>query len=181
MNKSVSLNISMNGILQIKDDGTIFINTNNRLEIIGNNSNGSAETSVFFDISSSRGTIDKPEAVQVDDNIGIVSFSGWNGSKYKSTVLIMAGVDDDITSTEQQPGKLILAARSQEGGFKSAVFSSFGMFSADSLQAIPVTEIERDKLSCTKYDATGTIVFNKDTGRMQIYDGTRWRNIILED
>jgi hypothetical protein len=220
-----STNVISNGDVVITDNVITLLNGLDTVQFGTNNSalgvgirikspvlsNKSIETTSLtdgvnadsFEIQVSRGTLNIPTSVQQGDPLFTIVANGYDGSDYRFSSAIFAGVEAD-TANPVAPGAVpgsIGFATSDDGGttLKTVIFNSFGQLGVNLATPTATLDVNGDakfsgpvRLAITADDTArtaygtalqGQLIFMVSgtspaaTNKVQVYDGAAWVNL----
>lgn len=161
-----------NNDLQIRCNNISAFNSNFILETISNPDLLPGIATNQIGMQSYRGTLENPNNLQIGDQTGSFSTTGFvnNTIELKSAIVTsidVAGTTNNFTS------KVEIFIHDYEGNYTAASLNSRGVFSSKVIQTgVFIDNADRDSKVGTP--AKGMIVFNDNTGKFQGYDGTNW-------
>jgi hypothetical protein len=134
-------------------------------------------------IISSRGTIESPTTLLLDDLAGGFNVFG----NLNSTDTLLSSFFTQITSnngfgTNDKPTRLIWLALNTAGAYESLAFDSSGSLNSKAVQLRGMSQTDITNLPSLAYgaslaSASGTIVYNTANNRLQMYVTNEWKNI----
>lgn len=163
------------------------INTGGRsLEIIGagrfNLTAGNSETNpISINFNASRGPVDLPTDIQVNDDIGTINFNAYSNGSYISKAVIKTTISENRSIDNLSSGQIGIfikgnnpnSASPNQPGWYEYLFYDDGIFSAPSIQTGSYD-------GSAKYPSPakpGMIIFDCNLNQFFGYNGTKWKQL----
>lgn len=155
------------------------INSNLSVLTIQGLTDGLASGVSGIEIHNSRGTIASPLTTQINDIVGRITLSGWNGTDNRSAVTLYAQWAAGAVLSDVTPASNIIFSVGAGGSAtKTALFTSGGVFSAPVLKTGSYNgSANYPPIPANPLTAAGVIIFDSSNGHFYGYSGSVWKQL----
>jgi hypothetical protein len=140
-------------------------------------------------VRRSRGTVNSPTAVVLNDKIGGIGCQGYSGTTYLNAAIVEAYVDGTVTSTEvpmrlsfttgtnpsTRAERLTVKFNGQIGVNNTSPNSSCQFQIDSTTRGFLTPRMTTTQRNAITAPATGLMIYNTTTNKLECFDGTTWQ------